>query len=265
MKDMRNDIFKTIRGTSVTAAIRADGTGLLAGTSTALKKASELGLRVARMAPEGEAVSAGDEIARFAGSPVQIAMAEDVLIGCIAKPSGIATLAHKCVKAAGDDIKIICGSWKKMPLEMKEMIRRALVVGGAHYRISSKPFVYLDKNYVKMLGGVQKSLAEVRRFFSDHILAIQVKGMQHDIAAEAVAAARLYADIIYIDSGNPKDIMSVSAALKEKGVRGQVEIAFGGNVRLSDIPFLKTLDVNILGIGREIIDAPLLDARMDVI
>jgi nicotinate-nucleotide pyrophosphorylase (carboxylating) len=151
-----------------------------------------------------------------------------------------------------------------MPVELKEAIRSAIALGGADFRISSSPFIYLDKNYVRMLGGIEKSLQAVSHLV-DYKKAIQIKGNQRDVAGEAVAAAQYGANIIYIDSGKPEDINAVSKALCEKGLRQGVEIAFGGNVRIKDIDDLKAMDVDKLCIGRQIIDAPLLDLKMEVI
>lgn len=247
-----------------TAAIIADDTGIIAGTSAAIEKALELGLKFISVVQEGAFVSTGDEVIRFSGNPKQIAMAEDFLIGCIAKPSGIATATERCVKKAGENIRIVCGSWKKMPLYMKETIRKAVVVGGGDLRISRQPFIYLDKNYIRMLGGIKKSLEAVSHF-TNHQKVIQIKGIEKDIAAEALEAARFHADIIYIDSGSHEDLRIVSRELNKNSLRVNVKIAFGGNVRIKDIDVLKTMDVDILGIGKEIIDAPLLDLKMEVI
>ncbi len=264
MKDIRDDIFREIMDRSVTAVILADDAGIIAGTKAAFEKASELGLTVDYMVEEGRSVNPGDEITRFSGGPKQIAQAEELMMGCMAKPSGVATAAGRCVKAADEKVRIVCGSWKKMPAEIKEALRSAIVVGGADFRICSPPFIYLDKNYVRLLGGVEMTLEAVCRL-TDYKKVIQIKGDQKDIAWEATIAARGGANIIFIDSGNHEDINTVSMELCRNGLRGNVKIAFGGNVKIENIVTLKTRNVDILDIGKEIIDAPLLDMKMEVI
>jgi nicotinate-nucleotide pyrophosphorylase (carboxylating) len=81
----------------------------------------------------------------------------------------------------------------------------------------------------------------------------------------AAEAARNGTGIVFIDSGRIGDLERVNEALQQTGLRDRVEIAFGGNVRLENVDALKTMDVDILDIGRAIVDAPLLDMRMDVI
>ena len=44
-----------------------------------------------------------------------------------------------------------------------------------------------------------------------------------------------------------------------------VKIAFASGIRLSDIPALAGEDIDILDIGRPVLDAPLFDMRLDVL
>jgi nicotinate-nucleotide pyrophosphorylase (carboxylating) len=60
------------------------------------------------------------------------------------------------------------------------------------------------------------------------------------------------------------DIGTVSDRMKAIGARDRVEIAFGGDIRLEDMAELKAADVDVLDIGRAIIDAPLLDLKYEV-
>ena len=264
MRDIRDDLLSGVAERSITASIMADDEGIVAETGAMLDAARDLELTVSRILIEGGAVKPGDEIARIVGSPKHIAMAEDCLIGIMAKPSGIATAARRFVEKAGPRPRIVSGAWKKMPLSQKEAIRRAVAVGGAGVRMSDRPFLYLDKNYVRMLGGIAACLEAVSGF-NGYLRVIQLKGAYCDIAEEACQAARNGAGVIFIDSGRQADLCRVGEALNQAGLRDCVEIAFGCNIRLGDIDALKTLDVDILDIGRRIVDAPLLDMRMEVI
>lgn len=264
MKDIRDDIFQGVMGRSVTAAIVADDSGVIAGTREAAGKARALGLTVMGMVEEGQPILKGDEVARLSGSPKQIVMAEDCLVGLIAKPSGIATATRRCVDRAGKQVQIVCGAWKKMPGVLKDTIRRAIVTGGGHFRISQDPFIYLDKNYIRILGGIRNGLQAVEHL-QGYKKVVQIKGNAFDIAREAREAAECRADIIFIDNGNPDDIGIVAEALDRSGRRGVAKIAFAGNVQIEDIDRLKTRPVDILEIGRCIVDAPLLDLKFDVI
>jgi nicotinate-nucleotide pyrophosphorylase (carboxylating) len=262
--DIRDEIFCGIADKIVTACIIADEEGIVAETDAAAKEAETLGILLESITEEGTHVRPGDVLARFRGTPKQIAMAEEVLIGILAKPSGIATATHEFLKKAGRRPQIVCGAWKKMPPQVKDIIRRAIVSGGGSFRITQGPFVYLDKNYVEMLGGVQGCLAAVSGL-NGAAKVVQLKGRYKDIAQEACEAAGCGADIVFIDTGLKEDINHVSEALSGLGLRDNVRIAFAGNINPEDVAELKSMDVDILDIGRAIVDAPLLDMRMEVI
>jgi nicotinate-nucleotide pyrophosphorylase (carboxylating) len=264
MQDLRDDIFKSVITRLVTADIIAEEAGVISGMQAAKDKSRSLGLDIVQMAAEGQIVQKGNVIAKVSGNPKQIALAEDQLIGLVAKPSGIATATRNCVDRAGPGMQIVCGAWKKMPVVLKQTIRDAIVTGGGYFRISRDPFIYLDKNYIQMLGGIQSSLQAVAHF-TGFKKVVQIKGRQKDIALEACEAAKLGADIIFVDSGKPQDLLKLADLLSHKGLRDNIKIAFGGSIKIEDIDRFKDLPVDILEIGRQIVDAPLLDLKLEVV
>jgi len=264
MTDIREEIFKEIISRQILAKIIAQDAGILSGAAAAKNEAETLGLKILNWLEDGVPVTAGDEIAAFSGTPKQIALTEEVLMGCMAKPSGIATAARQFVDRAAGRPKIVSGSWKKMPLPLKDIIREAVAAGGADIRISDEPFVYLDKNYIKMLGGICEALA-AGAILNGRKQVVQIHGHFKDIESEALDAAENGADVIFIDTGNIRDARAVLRILAENNRRKQVQIAFAGGVRLADLDRLKFLDIDILDIGRAIVDAPLLDMRMEVV
>ena len=262
--DVREELLKNVQRKKVTASIVVDEDGIIAGITSTKEEAGKLGLSILKVVNEGSPVRKGDEVIRFSGTPRQIVMAEEILMGLMAKPSGIATRAHKFVKATGGKPKVVCGAWKKMPPSLKEMIREAILTGGALSRIEALPFAYLDKNYIELLGGIKKGLEAVAHL--SHISKIvQVRGRYQDIVSEACEAAESGADIVFIDSGKPDDVRRIVERLRQRGLREKVKIAFGGGVNLEAIDELKNLDIDILDIGRQIVDAPLLDMRLEII
>lgn len=272
MKDIRDDIFKKHSESLVTACLYTDEDGVISGTAEALKKAKELGLHADHALPEGSEVLAGDLIMQVSGTPKAICMAEDILIGCLSKYSGVATAARAFSEKAGADLRVVCGAWKKMPHAIKEPLRAAIETGGVSVRISNEPMIYLDKNYVEILGGIQKALIAVSAL-EGRKKAIQVKGRHEggDIVREAWTAITSGADIVYVDTGNVDDLRRVTDALvpQLQGLQGssdyrKIEFAFGGGVSLDDLDAVRAAGADIVGVGRAIIDAPLLDMRLEV-
>jgi len=262
--DIRYVVFKDIINKKFKAIITTEGEGILAGMERLKKKAEEMGLGILRVIPSGTFVKRGEIIVELYGNPLQIAVAEDILIGIIAKASGVATAARKAVNVAQGKVRVVCGAWKKMPIEIKDLLREAILIGGAGIRLVDKPFIYIDKNYVRMFGGIKQALEAVKHL-SDRIKAIQVRGEFKDITEEALEAVRYGADIVMVDTGNIKDLEKVCKTLKGVGLRNNVKIAFGGNIRIEQILEIAEKGADIVDIGKEIIDAPLLDLKLDVL
>jgi len=174
----------------------------------------------------------------------------------------VASAAARASSAAGR-IRVVCGAWKKMPWESKQALRRAITTGGMPTRLVDQNFLYLDKNYVRMLGGIRPTLAAARSV-GQRMLAIQLRGETLPIGDEAIQAVKAGADVMMVDTGRLVDARKVSSALRAHGARKQVSIAYAGGLRIEDLRQLQDEDIDIVDIGRAVIDAPLLDMSMDV-
>ncbi len=262
--DLRDAIFATLADRVFTARIRVCEGGVVCGLELAREKLRKLGCRVLHSLEDGAVASPGKDILVFQGAAKALAMAEDCVLGAIAKPSGIARAARRAVELAAGRVKVVSGAAKKMPEEIKAQVRRAIQLGGAAMRIAQEPFLYLDKNYVCMFGSVRKTLKGVSHL-GGHVLAIQLRGKLEPLADETRDALELGARILMVDTGRVEDLELVSRLVRSMGRRGAVSIAFSGDIALGDIADLAGRDVDILDVGRAVIDAPMADLKMDVI
>jgi nicotinate-nucleotide pyrophosphorylase (carboxylating) len=263
--DLWDEIFSVTAGTEVTAAVVAGADGLISGTTAAEEEAAKLGLTLQNILAEGSDVNEGDEIARFSGTPRQVVLGGEAIIGLMAKPSGIATSARACVKAAGKKMKVVSGAWRKMPPSDREAIRLALKTGGAGDELSGDPLIYLDYNTITMFGGIKQGIEAVSKTAEDRTMAVQLRGSHTSILKEAVEAVECGAGILFVDTGEQLDVMEVAFELERTGLRKKVKVAFGGDITQKDLRKLKGQDINIVDVGKEIADAPFLDMRLEMI
>ena len=105
-----------------------------------------------------------------------------------------------------------------MPSEIKEQVRRAIHCGGGSGRIAEPPFVYLDKNYVRMFGGVRQTLAAVAGM-EGYTRVIQLRGLLEDMAAETRAALDMGAEILMVDTGELDYARAFNLVLGDPGKR----------------------------------------------
>lgn len=261
--DLRDQLFEALSGQRFSASVVVMADGIVAGMEGALCEAKAVGCAARALVLDGEFVAAGARILALSGSPKALALAEECVVGALAKPSGIATATRELVERAGAQLQIVGGGWKKMPRALKEMVRHAVCVGGAHLRIDEAPFLYLDKNCVRMFGGVPATLKAVSGMVG-YRKVIQLGDDGMALEEETRIAVEFGVSTIFVDTGEVGDLNCVMDALEDLCARSRVRVAFGGGVGHEHIDELVQLGVDALCIGRRIVDAPLLDMRLEI-
>jgi nicotinate-nucleotide pyrophosphorylase (carboxylating) len=262
--DLRDTIFASLGDRQFTARVSLTEAGLVCGVELAASKAAALGCRVLDALADGDAVQVGQSVLSYIGTAKAIAMAEDCVPGAIGKSSAIARAVRLAQQLAGPRVRVVSGAAKKMPEEIKAQVRRAVHRGGGSGRIADGPFVYLDKNYVLMFGSVARTLAAVAGM-TGYVRVIQLRGLVESLQAEAEAAIAAGAEILMVDTGRLEDLDLVARLARASGRREQATIAFAGDIAMADIAEIARHDVDILDIGRAVLDAPMVDVKIDVV
>ncbi|UOF92627.1 hypothetical protein LSG31_10960 [Fodinisporobacter ferrooxydans] len=262
--DIRDTLFSSLHDRMFTAQVAATDYGVLAGMRHALMYLEELDCELVSHLDDGTLLQPGEVVLTFRGSAKHVAIAEDRILGVMMAPSGFATRARQLQLLAGQDLRVVCGGWKKLPQTMKPTLHAALAAAGVGMRMVDGPFVYIDKNYVRMFGGVGKALDAAKRFFPDHKAVIQLRGDLQPLAIEARAAVYGKADVLMVDTGQLDDLDVVLDIVAECKARDRLKIAFAGGVKEEMMLLLRTRAVDLVDVGGAVLNAPLLDMRVDV-
>ncbi|MCL6633900.1 MAG: hypothetical protein K6T63_14880 [Alicyclobacillus herbarius] len=262
--DLRDPLFQSLHNQTFTAEVIATGCGVLAGGRHAATLLQESGCELLRLENDGRLLQPGDVVLSFCGSAKQVAVAEDRVLGAMMVPSGYATRARRLQVLAGERLRVVCGGWKKIPQAFKPGLHAALAAAGVGMRMVDEPFVYVDKNYVRMFGGVGPALAAAAQF-PDRVKVIQLRGEMCSLADEAREAVTGGADVVMVDTGRLADIAIVQDVLETLGVRDRIRVAFAGGVTEDTLLTLRHLPVDLVDVGAAILDAPMLDMRVDVV
>ncbi len=257
------EIFRSIEDKKVEACLSSKSAGYAAGIPFSQKITSLMDIESVWKKKSGEPVRQGEVIAHFWGNPQQIARLENIVVGLIAKPSGIATAGREAGALGNGKIRLVSGGWKKHPFPLKEIILEAVTSGGIAHRVVDGPFVYLDKNYVRMFGGIPGALQAAAPLPGTKV--IQLRGEYAEVAEEARQALSFGAQVLMVDTGSFEDLDRALEAIHGSGAPQGVKLAFGGGIKLRDIPGLVRKGVDILDIGSAILDAPWLDLSYDVV
>jgi nicotinate-nucleotide pyrophosphorylase (carboxylating) len=79
-----------------------------------------------------------------------------------------------------------------------------------------------------------------------------------------VLAFNAGAGVLMVDTGSVEDLCEVVETARRQGFRQRVKIAFGGGVTAQRLEEVVAAGADIIDIGRAIIDAPIIDFRLDV-
>ncbi|MET0909011.1 MAG: nicotinate-nucleotide pyrophosphorylase [Ilumatobacteraceae bacterium] len=208
---------------------------------------------------DGDEVEAGDSLVEIVGSAWELAVAEDHVLGALGVAGGLAGRGLQLRRAAPPGLRVACGGWKKLPASLKPVLHAALDVAGITHRLIDGEFVYIDKNVVTLLDGIEPAVLRGRSL--DHgPVAVQVVDLEQ--ARCAVAAG---CGIVMVDTGSLDDLSRIDDALRSDGMREQVQLAFAGGVTETDLAPVRAAGADIVDIGRAVLDAPLWDLRMEVV
>lgn len=241
------------------ATVSATEPGIVAGLGDLKQLVSEHAVgSLTYMLSEGDEAGPGEPIVEITGSAVEVANAENLVLGPLGFAGGIATRCREIRARAPSGLHIACGGWKKLPATLKSLLRSGLDAGGVSPRLVPADFVYIDKNTVRLLGGLASAAFAGRRL--DHgDVALQVTS-----PAEAVAAARAGANIIMDDTGSVDVLRAIQTALEAEGIRDQVKLAFAGGVTVEDLPAIRAAGADVVDMGRAVLNAPLWDLHLEV-
>jgi len=262
--DIRDFLFSPLEGKSYLFEIKARESGVLAGARRLKEEALRIGLFINWVGEDGMILGEEEKVFQAIGDAWQIALSEERLLGLISKVSGVATASARMVSLAKGRIRVVCGAWKKVPVEIRGELREAIKVGGAGIRILEEPFVYLDKNYIRMFGGLAPAVRRAKEI-EGRVVVVQIRGESSSLEGETMEALREGADLLMVDTGRLEDFIRVRGIVIREGFQGRVKLAFSGGVKEKDLERLIDAGVDIVDVGRAIIDAPLLDFSLDVV
>ncbi|MEX2558151.1 MAG: nicotinate-nucleotide pyrophosphorylase [Actinomycetota bacterium] len=238
-------------GARFRGVVTAGEAGIAAGLGIVLPPARAV-------ARDGDPLAAGAELLEIEGTGAELARVEDEILGDLGVACGVATNAARLVAAAPEGLGIVCGGWKKLPAAMKPALRAGLAAAGVAPRLLDDPFVYIDKNAVRILGGLVPAIAAGLALGNGPV-AVQIKDPAAALPAVLAGAAG-----VMVDTGLIGDVAMAHRSLVAAGLREGVTLALGGGVGSHHLEPARAAGADVVDVGRAILGAPLLDLRFDV-
>lgn len=239
------------------AVVSATERGLVAGTGLIRQPSTDPAGSWDIVAVEGEHADAAQPLIFVDGSAWEISMAEDHVLGVLGFAGGIARRGAEIKSLAPQGLRVVCGGWKKLPAQLKPVLRAGLDVAGLSHRLLDGDFVYVGKNQVAMFGSVASAVKA----------ALDLRHGPVSVQVVDVAQARQAVDagcqVVMVDTGRLGDLEAVVAAVRTLSDR--VQVAYAGGVNATQLRRIANLGAGIVDVGRAVLDAPLWDLHLEVL
>lgn len=244
------------------AILKIKQDGILAGVEIAKKifHIIEPGAVFHLHKKDGDAMLAGDTAFTIEASVYTILACERIVLNCMQRMSGIATLTHQYVeKISGYSSKIL-DTRKTTPgfrLLEKEAVR---IGGGLNHRFGLFDMIMLKDNHIDYCGGIGKALDNAHEYAQRYnpALKIEIEARSLKNVLEVLASGK--ADRIMLDNFNPLLLGEALQLIQKK-----IETEASGGINLENIRAFAATGVDYISIGALIHQAQSLDLSLKAI
>ena len=193
---------------------------------------------------DGEEVTANDIVFEVKGQARSILTTERLVLNCMQRMSGIATITNKIVKEiVGLDTKIL-DSRKTTP-GMRFLEKWAVRIGGGtNHRIGLYDEIMIKDNHVDFAGGIQQAIENAMNYLKEtgKDLKVVVETRNLDDVRKVVEIGRV--DRIMFDNFSPRQV--------EEGITiigNEIDTEASGGITIDNVREYAETGVNYISIG----------------
>ncbi len=244
------------------AVLKIKQDGILAGVEVAEKifRYSEPGVTFQVLKKDGEVMKSGDVAFTVETSVHTILICERLVLNCMQRMSGIATLTREYAEKIKDFSSRILDTRKTTPgfrLLEKEAVR---IGGGMNHRFGLFDMMMLKDNHIDYCGGITKALNRAFDYAQKYkpALRIEVEARTLEDVREVLACGK--ADRILLDNFDPALLAKALSIIEKK-----IETEASGGINLQNIREYAATGVDFISIGALIHQARSLDLSLKAI
>ncbi len=207
---------------------------------------------------DGDAVKAGDCLAKISGSARSLLSAERVALNFLCHLSGIATETNKLVKAAKPHKAHICCTRKTTP-GLRAVEKYAVKAGGGHnHRFGLDDAVLIKDNHIAVAGGVTPAITSAFKAIG-HLVKIEIEVDTLTQLDEVIALLPTHpVDVVMLDN---MDAATLKNAVGK--VAGRIKTEASGGITRETVGAIAATGVDIISAGWITHSAPILDIGLD--
>ena len=241
------------------AVLKIKQDGILAGVDIAQKifHLKEPSSKFISFKKDGDAMHSGEKAFEAEASVHTILQCERLVLNCMQRMSGIATLTHKYVeKIKGYKTKIL-DTRKTTPnfrLLEKEAVR---IGGGTNHRFGLYDMIMLKDNHIDYCGGIEKAIEKANRYVhtKNLNLKIEIETRTVEDVKRVMTIGKI--DRIMLDNFTPAHIEEALKIINHK-----YETEASGGINLDNIIEYAKTGVDFISVGALIHQAKSLDLSL---
>jgi len=246
------------------AVLKIKQDGILAGVQVAKKifEMVEPGALLQIIKSDGEAMEPGQTAFEVEASVHTILTCERLVLNCMQRMSGIATLTNTYVqKLAGYHTRIL--DTRKTTPNFRLLEKEAVRIGGAvNHRFGLYDMIMLKDNHIDFAGGIEKAIEQAWRYVNEVKpgLKIEVETRSLNDVKRVAACGRGKVFRVMVDNFAPQDIRD---ALDVLGPEFETEAS--GGITLDNIEAYAATGVDYVSSGALIHQARSLDLSLKAV
>jgi len=228
------------------ARLIAKQNGILAGVELAqlIFKQFDSSLKVNVMMNDGDQIKPGDSILTVEGKDQSILTAERLVLNCMQRMSGVATLTKKYVDAvAGTGVRIL-DTRKTTPLFRAAEKWAVRIGGGVNHRFGLYDMILIKDNHIDFAGSVTKALETANAYRKAKHLNIPIEVEVRDISELNELLNCDGVQRVMFDNFSEKQV-----AEAVKVVNGKIETEVSGGINLETIRGYALAHPDFISIG----------------
>lgn len=193
---------------------------------------------------DGDKVEKGEKAFEVSARVHTILKAERLVLNCMQRMTGIATLTHQYVdKIAGYKAKIL-DTRKTTPL-FRQYEKEAVRLGGGHnHRMGLYDMIMLKDNHIDFCGGIEKAIEKTNDYLRAKLLSlpVEVETRSLDDVKRVLAVGGVQR--IMLDNFTPQ-LVEQAVAL----IGGQFETEASGGIEMHNVLDYARTDVDFISVG----------------
>jgi nicotinate-nucleotide pyrophosphorylase (carboxylating) len=244
------------------AVLKIKQDGILAGVAVAEKifQIKEPSAKFIASKKDGDPMKVGDTAFEVEALVYTILECERLVLNCMQRMSGIATLTHQYVeKIKGYKTRIL--DTRKSTPNFRLLEKEAVRIGGAmNHRFGLYDMIMLKDNHIDYCGGIEQAIENANAYVQSKKLnlKIEVETRTMDDVKRVIAVGKV--DRIMLDNFTPGQI---EEALKM--IKGKYETEASGGMNLNNIIAYAKTGVDYISIGALIHQARSLDLSLKAV